>query len=580
MKKIPLWVISLTLITFSLCFGVVEKPNLPDGTWWNIVESYDVVIDAEGATGNLSMQSSARYNYVGIEDVVQTCEGGTTISCYHIHFNGGFGAEGEIHYESINGNIRVLDGTWEGDVWLAVDTYATVKKHRYVAGEIEMELAPDYWAKIADLVADQFEDYCPPIQDVSFPLDVGMDWSQQGVNVRLYGIYSLEPLQPEEAFDESEVWDLTMNCDAIEMRGGCSAYHIAQDIIGTQSTAQLDFWFCPAMLYHVVQEVTNMSFGGVGQITFGSLTVTDYNVPAQPPTATPTPTQEAPTATPTPTQEGPTATPTATPTGPTPTPTTPGEGAPPKILLAGYWDTYISSASGGNMTLLAFITDPDGDPITRVDVCVDGSPTGLEMFDDGTHGDFGVGDSIYGITLPIPAGAAPPMNVPLEIQATDSTGAQSDLWPYLNVKAAAAQSRKPSEMMLASAHNIDWAKLQLLTVLNGVDPQSKGPNGPFIALGGYWQTDLKVGVPGDLNLMVYVMPHPAGINSVELFFGGTPAGLQLLDNGASGDFGPGDGIYGLLVPGVTVNTPLQVILEVMAMGNDDESDLWPYLNIN
>lgn len=143
------------------------------------------------------------------------------------------------------------------------------------------------------------------------------------------------------------------------------------------------------------------------------------------PTPTPTPIPLPPTITPTPgpsSTPGPTATPkpfTLTPTAiPSPTPVI------PKVLLGGYGTTDLDGAAGGALTLLA-VVPPGVDP--DVSLAFAGAPLGLRLFDDGFHGDFGPGDSVYGIEWPIDPGT-PGLGALLELQV-----AGGSTWPYLTV---------------------------------------------------------------------------------------------------------------------------------------------------
>ncbi len=580
MNKAVLLVMMLLLGLASFAVAV-DLPVLPTGAWYDMEETYEATITAEEVTGELTIVGNTHYEVMGTTEVVQDHSSGGTYECYVIEFSGTFNATGEIHYETIDGPIRVQDGSLSGHVYLRVSDFATVKKHRNIQGQVELEASPGYWITVINnLGADQYEEYIPPLQDAQWPLEVGNSWSQDPMIPYFYGTFVAEPLVTPGAFDFQETWAVDMECDVQEPIGDCLTYHILEETSGGTVNPVQDFWYCDDMKFYAKQELSNLWLAGAGQIDFAQLRVTDYELPGD--TPTPTPTVPADTPTPTPTVPGDTPTPTPTVPGdtptPTPSPTIPGENNPPQVLLAGYWTTYLDSVNGGNMTLLAFITDPDGDAIASVDILFQGAATGLTMLDDGSQGDFGAGDSIFGITLPIPGGV-PPLQAALEIQATDGKGAQSDLWPYLNVEAPSQSA--PRSIMLAKDHDIDWSRINLQTILNGVDPTPKGPNGPFIALGGYWTTDLVVGQAGDLTLIVYVMPYAPGIASVELYFGGVSTGVPLLDNGTSGDFGPGDGIYGFHAPGVVLDTPLQLILEVVATGNDSAtSDMWPYLVIN
>ncbi len=107
-------------------------------------------------------------------------------------------------------------------------------------------------------------------------------------------------------------------------------------------------------------------------------------------------------------------------------------GRSPVIQMAGYMDTDISYYKGGELWMLAWVDDPDGD-IETVEIYFEGLPTGVFLQDDGQSGDFGKGDGLYGIKIPIAEKRVNPLTCVLELKATDSMGNTSDLWPYLTI---------------------------------------------------------------------------------------------------------------------------------------------------
>lgn len=101
----------------------------------------------------------------------------------------------------------------------------------------------------------------------------------------------------------------------------------------------------------------------------------------------------------------------------------------PYIFFGGYWDTFISSESGGNFTLLAYVVDPQGpDDIINVEIYFMGQPTGVYLFDDGTNGDWQANDSVYTISATIPPGIEPNEYL-IELVANDAEGNFSTPYP-------------------------------------------------------------------------------------------------------------------------------------------------------
>lgn len=105
---------------------------------------------------------------------------------------------------------------------------------------------------------------------------------------------------------------------------------------------------------------------------------------------------------------------------------------PPVIFAAGYWDTRLSSVSGGQLTILAFVL-PGEALIDRVEVYLQGRPLGVTLLDNGLNGDFAEGDDVYGFTFPFRPGELLPGRVLLELRAFDDFGTESTPWPYYNV---------------------------------------------------------------------------------------------------------------------------------------------------
>lgn len=106
----------------------------------------------------------------------------------------------------------------------------------------------------------------------------------------------------------------------------------------------------------------------------------------------------------------------------------------PFVMLAGYYDTDVTYQDGGTFKFIAYVWDPDGySDIGNVEIYYASTPTSVYLADDGNNGDFGAGDSIFGISVPIPPLTLPSDRYLLEIVATDLEGNQSDMWPYLTI---------------------------------------------------------------------------------------------------------------------------------------------------
>ncbi len=130
----------------------------------------------------------------------------------------------------------------------------------------------------------------------------------------------------------------------------------------------------------------------------------------------------------------------------------------------------------------------------------------------------------------------------------------------------------------------DWFAEKMRYLSEGASIGDTGSQAPFIMLAGYYDTDVTYVDGGNLKIIAYVMDPdgPEDIASVELYYETIPTGVYLLDNGASGDFGANDQIYGWQANLDPYSLPAgQYRLELIARdyaGN--ESDLWPYLTVH
>ncbi len=245
----------------------------------------------------------------------------------------------------------------------------------------------------------------------------------------------------------------------------------------------------------------------------------------------------------------------------------------PKVMMAGYYTTYLTANKGGALTMLAYVLDPQAD-VARVELYYNGVPTGVLLKDDGASGDFSAGDGVYGLRVSVPAGLSEG-NLLLSLVATDQAGNQGMVWPYYtcfdSVPQAEAQFSygpqvpvEPWWQLAASAGRAD---------------------SPQIWLAGYMDTLSSTHSGGRLTLLALVQ-DPDGlqnVSSVELLYEGMGTGVYLVDDGQQGDFGAGDGIFGLTVqiPDYEVLAPGNYLFGLRARDrNGNTSDPWPYLTIH
>lgn len=104
---------------------------------------------------------------------------------------------------------------------------------------------------------------------------------------------------------------------------------------------------------------------------------------------------------------------------------------PPRILLAGWWDSVLRSYTG-SVRPRVVLSDPDQDA-TRVDLLVAGQPTGLVLTDRGETQDGNPRDGFFADNLNVTTKLWPTPPVLIEMVALDQNGNRSGVWPYLNV---------------------------------------------------------------------------------------------------------------------------------------------------
>jgi len=125
-------------------------------------------------------------------------------------------------------------------------------------------------------------------------------------------------------------------------------------------------------------------------------------------------------------------------------------------------------------------------------------------------------------------------------------------------------------------------KIRALNEFATFDAPANQP--PYIMLAGYYDTDVTYAEGGTFKMIAYVMDPdgPQDVANVELYYEGMPTGVYLLDDGASGDFGAGDQVYGLmfyLEPGqLPAGTYTLELVATDHAGN--MSDMWPYLTVH
>lgn len=103
---------------------------------------------------------------------------------------------------------------------------------------------------------------------------------------------------------------------------------------------------------------------------------------------------------------------------------------------------------------------------------------------------------------------------------------------------------------------------------------------PTIYLAGFQQTDLEAGVAGDLTGLALVIPGSAPIDTVDFALGGMPLGFTFSDDGTGGDSLAGDGLYTVVLPGLSFGEAAQFPVEIIATDTSGGmGQPWPYLTV-
>jgi len=212
------------------------------------------------------------------------------------------------------------------------------------------------------------------------------------------------------------------------------------------------------------------------------------------------------------------------------------DNTPPTILVAGWWDTYVSYGTGGTITFLALSQDSD---IANVQIYYNRIPVSFYLVDDGSQGDWAAGDGIYMFSSPIGPGVTPGTFL-LELVATDHAGNHSMMWPYLEFYETDIYAPPAT-----AKHS--WVQALRHSIASAARADAFSPQ---VMVGGFWDTRISTESGGDFLFLAYVLDPqgPSDMQSVELHYLGTPTGVLLLDNGTQGDWSANDQVYSIGTP--------------------------------
>jgi len=243
------------------------------------------------------------------------------------------------------------------------------------------------------------------------------------------------------------------------------------------------------------------------------------------------------------------------------------------IYVGGYMDSALQSDHAGTVSFAVYAIDPDGNPITQLLLFAGGVFTGVRWNLTANQGAVFTSQPLE-LPVGIPAG-----DYLLELRVRDMFGRESASWPYLTVPYSIAGQRGSDRNCPAAGSVGDLALMPLAADRYAADDPAVAP---VILAGGYLDTNVTELNGGRITLAA-VVSDPQGlqdIERVELYFGGQPTGVLLLDDGATGDFGPGDSVFALTIPIPPATLPAGTyLLEIVPFdfaGN--RGNTWPYLN--
>ncbi|HPQ38978.1 MAG TPA: hypothetical protein PLV45_01265 [bacterium] len=127
-----------------------------------------------------------------------------------------------------------------------------------------------------------------------------------------------------------------------------------------------------------------------------------------------------------------------------------------------------------------------------------------------------------------------------------------------------------------------WTVLKEQMLSPGRSSYAEGNTPPFIMMAGYMDTDITWEDGGTFTMLAWAWDAENDVVSVRLYYDGQPTDVYLRDDGSSGDFEAGDGLYGLMFEIAPYSLPPgEYILELRAEdARGNLSDLWPYLTIH
>ncbi|MBN1296262.1 VCBS repeat-containing protein [bacterium] len=206
----------------------------------------------------------------------------------------------------------------------------------------------------------------------------------------------------------------------------------------------------------------------------------------------------------------------------------------PQIWWAGMYDSLIQSSAGGEMSIVAYVFDYQGDT-ESVELYFNDLPTGV-FLQDGGHPDFPPGLGLYALYAPLGPLNTGFVQFPFQLVAHDISGNHSLMWPYFHVQKNIPGGEQSSSKAMPEigswesyfAHRNQEFIARTTIPFDRAQP-SISPNRPQILCAGYSahpEADYEWGARHWLTAIILDPNNPSGGHDmayVDLFINGTPA---------------------------------------------------------
>ena len=154
-------------------FGEVPLPKMNTGDWYDADEEIKLTSPQLGSGGFATLMAQARYLVRGIETVRQE-KTGSYYWCYHLEGTGTTEGVGEFNVTDplpFQGLVKIDNGSFNADIWVGVNDFATVKKSRVMSGTVSYAWLGQ-WVPVGQILFNENEEYDPPLRDTIFPMDI------------------------------------------------------------------------------------------------------------------------------------------------------------------------------------------------------------------------------------------------------------------------------------------------------------------------------------------------------------------------------------------------------------------------